>query len=174
MAKNPGKTFEGDIKKSCQRDHIFVDRVRDNATSYFDIDQIESLYSKENPYDFHIYKYPNLMCVECKYTKHVSMSIQTHKDDKNKMIKLHQIEALTNASQFEGIKAGFFFCFYNENTNQEATYYMPIQNFNKFLNNENKKSINIIDIVKYGCIKVEQVKLRTHYHYDIKGLFDKI
>ena len=174
MAKNPGKTFEGDIKKSCQRDHIFVDRVRDNATSYFDVDQIESLYSKENPYDFHIYKYPNLMCVECKYTKHVSMSIQTHKDDKNKMIKLHQIEALTNASQFEGIKAGFFFCFYNENTNQEATYYMPIQNFNKFLNNENKKSINIIDIVKYGCIKVEQVKLRTHYHYDIKGLFNKI
>lgn len=174
MTKNPGKTFEGDIKKSCQRDHIFVDRVRDNATSYFDVDQIESLYSKENPYDFHIYKYPNLMCVECKYTKHVSMSIQTHKDDKNKMIKLHQIEALTNASQFEGIKAGFFFCFYNENTNQEATYYMPIQNFNKFLNNENKKSINIIDIVKYGCIKVEQVKLRTHYHYDIKGLFNKI
>ena len=51
---------------------------------------------------------------------------------------------------------------------------MPIQNFNKFLNNENKKSINIIDIVKYGCIKVEQVKLRTHYHYDIKGLFNKI
>ena len=51
---------------------------------------------------------------------------------------------------------------------------MPIQNFNKFLNNEDKKSINIIDIVKYGCIKVEQVKLRTHYHYDIKGLFDKI
>ena len=174
MAKNPGKTFEGDIKQSCQRDHIFVDRVRDNATSYFDVDQIESLYSKENPYDFHIYKYPNLMCIECKYTKHVSMSIQTHKDDKNKMIKLHQIEALTNASQFEGIKAGFFFCFYNENTNQEATYYMPIQNFNKFLNNEDKKSINIIDIVKYGCIKVEQVKLRTHYHYDIKGLFDKI
>ena len=102
------------------------------------------------------------------------MSIQTHKDDKNKMIKLHQIEALTNASQFEGIKAGFFFCFYNENTNQEATYYMPIQNFNKFLNNEDKKSINIIDIAKYGCVKISQIKLRTHYHYDIKELFNNI
>lgn len=38
MAKNPGKVFEDDIKKSCQRDGIFVDRVRDNVTSYFDVD----------------------------------------------------------------------------------------------------------------------------------------
>jgi hypothetical protein len=51
---------------------------------------------------------------------------------------------------------------------------MPIQNFNKFLKCEDKKSINIIDVAKYGCVKVEQAKLRTHYHYDIKGLFDKI
>lgn len=114
------------------------------------------------------------MCVECKYTKHISMSIQQDKDDKNKMIKLHQIEALTKASEFEGIKAGFLLCFYNEQTNQESTYYMPIQNFNKFLKSTNKKSINIIDVATYGCVKVEQVKLRTHYHYDIKGLFDKI
>ena len=174
MAKNPGKTFEDDIKRSCQRDNMFVDRVRDNATSYFDIEQIESLYSKENPYDFHIYKYPNLMCVELKYTKHISISIQRDKDEKNKMIKLHQIEALTNAGKFEGVKAGFFFCFYNEQSNQEATYFMPIENFNKFLESEIKKSINIIDVAKYGCVKVEQVKLRTRYHYDIKGIFDKI
>lgn len=38
MAKNAGKTFEDDVKKSCQRDNMFVDRVRDNATSYFDVD----------------------------------------------------------------------------------------------------------------------------------------
>lgn len=90
------------------------------------------------------------------------------------MIKLHQIEALTNAAQFDGVKAGFAFCFYNENTNQEATYYMPIQNFNKFLSKTDKKSINIIDVATYGCIKIDQVKLRTHYHYDIKGLFDQL
>lgn len=126
MAKNPGKIFEDDVKKSCQRDNLFVDRVRDNATSYCDVDEIESLYAKENPYDFHIYKYPNLMCVELKHTKYTSLSIQRNKDEKNKMIKLHQIEALTNASQFEGVKAGFLFCFLNENNNQESTYYMPI------------------------------------------------
>ena len=174
MAKNAGKIFEDDVKKSCQRDDIFVDRVRDNATSYFDTDKIDSLYSKENPYDFHIYKYPYLMCLELKYTKHVSMSIQQNEEEKNKMIKLHQIEALTKASQFEGIKAGFLFCFYNEQINQESTYYMPIQNFNNFLKSTDKKSINIIDVVTYGCIKVDQVKLRTHYHYHIKELFDKI
>ena len=122
MAKNAGKIFEDDVKKSCQRDNVFVDRVRDNATSYCDIDHIDSLYSKENPYDFHIYKYPNLMCVECKHTKHVSMSIQQTKDEKNKMIKLHQIEALTNASKFHGVKAGFLFCFYNEKQ-------LPVESF---------------------------------------------
>ena len=175
MAKNKGKVFEDDVKRSCQRDNLFVDRVRDNATSYFDIDQVESTYSKENPYDFHIYKYPNLMCLELKYTKHVSISIQrTEDEDKKKMIKYHQIESLTKASEFYGVKAGFLFCFFNEDTNQESTYYMPIQNFNNFLKHEDKKSINIVDVVRYGCEKVEQVKLRTHYHYDIYGLFDKI
>ena len=128
------------------------------------------MYSKENPYDFHIYKYPYLLCVELKHTKHVSISIQKHKDEKNKMIKIHQIEALTQASEFDGIHAGFLFCFYNEKTQQESTYYMPIENFNKFLKSTNKKSINIIDVVQYGCIKLEQTKLRTHYHYDIKQL----
>ena len=174
MAKNKGKIFEDDVKRSCQRDDLFVDRVRDNATSYFDVDQIESMYSKENPYDFHIYKYPNLLCLELKHTKHVSISIQRTKDEDKKMIRYHQIEALTNASQFYGVKAGFLFCFFNEDTDSESTYYMPIQNFNKFLESEDKKSINIIDVVRYGCVKVEQVKLRTHYHYDISGLFDKI
>ena len=71
------------------------------------------------------------------------------------MIKLHQIEALTNASEFAGVKAGFLFCFYNDKTDQEATYYMSIQNFNKFLKSTEKKSINIIDVVTYGCVKLE-------------------
>jgi penicillin-binding protein-related factor A (putative recombinase) len=90
------------------------------------------------------------------------------------MIKKHQIDALTNASKFDGVKAGFLFCFYNESTDVESTYYMPIQNFNKFLSDTDKKSINIIDVVTYGCEKIDQVKLRTHYHYDISGLFDKL
>jgi hypothetical protein len=76
MAKNHGKTFEDDVKKSCQRDDMFVDRVRDSATSYCDEDNLNSIYTKENPYDFHIYKYPNLMCLELKYTKYPSLSIQ--------------------------------------------------------------------------------------------------
>ena len=173
MAKNPGKRFEDDIKKSCQRDGIFVDRVRDNASSYIDVDDIDSMYSKEHPYDFHIYKYPNLMCVELKHTKYTSLSRQRDKTDKNKMIKLHQIEALTNASKFEGVIAGFIFNFYNEDANTEATYFMDINKFNNFLNQENKKSINIIDIAKYGCIKIEQIKLRTHYHYRVGDIFDK-
>lgn len=81
---------------------------------------------------------------------------------------------MTKASEFEGVKAGFLFCFYNEQTNQESTYYMPVQNFNKFVKSTNKKSINIIDVATYGCVKIDQIKLRTHYHYDIKGLFEKI
>lgn len=175
MNKNKGKVFEDDVKKSCQRDGIFVDRVRDNATSYFDFGQTDSAYSKENPYDFHIYKYPHLMCLELKHTKYTSMSIQRNKqEDKSKMIKAHQIEALTRAASHHGIKAGFLLSFYNGNTDQESTYYMAIENFNNFLNSEDKKSINMIDMAKYGCIKVDQVKLRTHYHYDIAGLFEKI
>lgn len=172
MIKNAGKIFEADVKSSCKKDGLFVHRIRDNAMSYT---ESESVFTKDNPYDFLIYKYPLLLAVELKHTKYPSIGIQTSKEENDKkMIKFHQIEQLQLASEHDGVKAGFILSFSNEKTNYETTFYIDINHFLNFLFESKKKSINLMNIIEYGGIKIEQRLLRTHYYYNIKDLFDKI
>ena len=172
MAKNAGKIFEEDIKKSCLKDGLFVHRIRDNAMSYT---ESETSYTKENPYDFIIYKMPYLLTVELKHTTYPSISIQVNEDDdKKKMIKYHQIKELQKASEHDGIKAGFILSFHNKKIESESTFYISIDNFIDFLTMENKKSINMLDIVQYHGVRVEQRLLRSHYYYNISNLIEKI
>ena len=42
---------------------------------------------------------------------------------------------------------------------------MNIKNFENFLLNEDKKSINLDDIMKYGGVKINQELKRTRYRY---------
>ena len=56
----------------------------------------------------------------------------------------------------------------------EVTFYISIENFLNFISNTTKKSINILDIVDYNGIKINQEKLRTNYHYNVKDLLEKI
>lgn len=172
MIKNPGKSFEVDFKESCIKEGLFIHRLRDNAMSYT---ESESVYTWNNPYDFLVYKLPTLFAVELKHTKYMSMSIQrTEAEEDNKMIKYCQIEGLQKASKYEGVKAGFILSFYNEITGNENTFYISIDNFINFLVKENKKSINMLDVIRYDGIKVTQTKKRVKYHYHISELINKI
>ena len=64
------------------------------------------------------------------------------------MIKLHQINSLTQSSLHEGVYAGFIFNFRDdEDIDNNDTYYMPIGCFNDFLVERDKRSINKLDVV---------------------------
>ena len=103
------------------------------------------------------------------------MSIQRSKDeDRNKMIKWHQIEGLTEAAQFDGVEAGFLLSFLNEKTQVETTFYLPIENFNDFLNTSDKKSINMVDVLKHNPVVVNQIKKQKYYRFEIGKLFDAL
>ena len=52
--------------------------------------------------------------------------------------------------------------------------FIEINNFIDFLAETGKKSINMIDVLRYKGIKLEQKKLRTNYHYEITKLLDCI
>ena len=86
--------------------------------------------------------------------------------------KLHDNAKIpTRGSAFA---AGYdLYAYFGDTVTMNQNEYLSIHHI-KMDNLADKKSINIIDVVKYGCVKIEQVKLRTHYHYDIKGLFEKI
>lgn len=91
------------------------------------------------------------------------------------MIKMHQINSLSNFSLFNGINAGFVLNFRDESVeDNNETYFLPIQNFNNFLVESGKKSINKKDVVTYGGILVEQNKKRTHYSYNINKMFSDL
>ena len=169
--KNKGKNFEEHFKQSAKKEDLFIYRLRDNAMSYT---QTDTIYSHDNICDFFIYKNPNLFAFELKHTTYPSIGIQTSEDDGEKMIKYHQIKQLEKVSLYDGIKAGFILSYENEDTKTESTFFIEINNFIDFLAETGKKSINMIDILRYKGIKLEQRKLRTNYHYEITKLLDRI
>lgn len=173
MAKNPGKKFEEDIKNSAENQGLFILRLNDSSLSWQH--EKTSRFTAENPYDFIMFEMPNLFNLELKSTGYSSISIQRNPEEKNKMIKLHQINSLTQSSLHEGVFAGFIFNFRDdEDINNNYTYFMFISDFNTFLVERDKKSINKLDVVQYGGIRLDQKLKRTRYSYDIKKMIKNI
>lgn len=91
------------------------------------------------------------------------------------MIQAHQISDLSNAGLIEGIIPVFLFNFRNdEDINDNFTYAMRINDFNDFLVESDKKSINRMDVVQHNGIIVNQKIKRVHYTYDIEKMLDEI
>lgn len=171
MAKNSGKVFEEAVKKSVDgKDEIYYYRLRDPASSFNQSSENGLRFSISNDYDCLMYMYPNFFPLELKSTTTTSFSFQKNKKEKSKNIKLNQIEGLTKASKVKGVYAGFLFNFSKKN----KTYWLDIRNFNVFMSNTDKKSINENDIIEYEGILVNQKLLRTSYTYHIKTLLEEI
>lgn len=111
-----------------------------------------------------------LFPVELKSSKQSSMSIQFTKKQKGKMIKLNQIKGLTFADTFKRVFAGFLLDF----RKTDKTYYLSIKDFNQFLKDSTKKSINESDVIRYNGIILNKVMKKVHYRYKIKTLLKKI
>ena len=171
---NKGKAFEKDFQEAAKNDELFVLRLHDTSLSWQH--EKTSRFQPENPCDFLIYELPNLFAIECKSTCYKSLTIQRDiKDKTSKMIKAHQINSLVNFAQQEGVFAGFLFNFRDdEDISNNVTYWLSIQNFSKFLCENDKQSINKLDCIQYGAVIIEQKIKRTHYTYNIKKMLEDI
>lgn len=169
--KNKGKIFEEQFKKSAQQEGIFIHRIRDNAMSYV---ESESTFTHKNMCDFLVYKMPYLYAFELKHTTYPSIGIQTSPNEDIKMIQYEQIRLMNDASQYEGVVAGLILSFENTKIETESTFFIEINRFIDFLTETKKKSINMIDIAKYGGIRLKQQKKRINYHYEIQNLLSQI
>lgn len=160
-----GKNFEQQLKKSINNEKMYYLRLKDSPSS-FGCDSASVRFTLNNPYDCFVFYNGFLFPIELKSTELSSISIQRDIDDKGKMIKINQIKGLLDSNKYNRVFSGFLFDF----RSTENTYWLSIDSFNLFLSENDKKSINEKDVIKYKGIIVEKTKKRTQYVYDIEKL----
>lgn len=173
LTKNVGKIFEEDLKKSANEQGIFFYRIKDVNPMFLKPNTRVS----KNDFDSFIYKKPNLFPIEFKSTGSKSISF----DDK--IIKKHQIEALEEASKYDGLIAGFIF---NFREYDNFTVFVHIKDFleikylseskiseHRYKSKLNKSSIGL-DICKEVGIEIKNVKKSVRYRYYIGKLLEQL
>ena len=163
-----GKLFEEQWKRSIPEDVYYL-RLKDNPSS-FGKDSSFVRFTLNNPFDCLVFYNGFLFPLELKSTSSKSISIQTKKEEKGKMIKINQIEGLSKSNKYENIFSGFLFDF----RESEKTFWMGINDFLKLKEENNKKSINEKDIIKYNAIDVEKEKKKTRYVFSVKKLIEDV
>lgn len=163
-----GKLFEEQWKRSIPEDVYYL-RLKDNPSS-FGKDSSFVRFTLNNPFDCLVFYNGFLFPLELKSTSSKSISIQTKKEEKGKMIKINQIEGLSKSNKYENIFSGFLFDFRESG----KTFWMGINDFLKFQEENNKKSINEKDIIKYNAIEVEKEKKKTRYVFSVKKLIEDV
>lgn len=173
---NEGKRFERQFKESADKEGILCVRFNDSDMSFNPNKEFRSRFTAKNPADFFIYRYPYVYFLELKSTKYKSISFEREKGDQG-MIHLSQIQSLSNLPLYDGVRAGLILNFRNEESDEvytEETYYLSIQNFNKFFCESDKKSVNKKDILSVGGFLMESQKKRKLYHYNVNSLLKNI
>jgi penicillin-binding protein-related factor A (putative recombinase) len=170
---NAGKLFEEDLKKSANEQHVYFYRIKDVNPMFLKPNTRVS----KNDFDSFIYKYPNLFPVELKSTAQKSFSFD------EKIIKKHQVDALKEAIQHNGLIAGFIFnfreydnftCFVHINDFLEIQYLSQNQiTEHRFKTKLNKSSIGL-DICKEVGFEIKNVKKSVRYRYYINKLLDQL
>lgn len=173
MVKNNGKVFEDAFRSSVDKDRCLLIRLNDQPQSFAKT----ARFSLKSPCDFILYDSSTnlLMPLELKTTKYKSISYENiyEENPNNAMIHKHQLEGLLNFSKYEGVKPGLLLNFRTDDI--QRTYYISIQDFLSMCKKINKKSVNEIDLLSIGnAIKVDGVKKRTKYSWDINQLLDKL
>ena len=167
-SNNLGKQFEKRFKEACEKENIFYHRIADAPTSF---SGGFTQFTNKSLADAFIFYNKNLFVVEFKSTKYKSISIEKSKEEK-KMIHLHQINNLINAQKYEDVTGCFIFNFREQDGNDiidEKTYLMGIDDFSRFIEENDKSSINEKDVVDYNGIEIECVKKRKWFTYKVEN-----
>ena len=161
---NYGKVFEHEFKDSAQKQGIWCMRIADTYAPAKAIS--EDSFIPQQPCDFIAHYDGTLWLLELKSTEKKYMTIE--RDGNRGMIKKHQYEQMFQKIG-EHERAILVLQFERENT-----YGLLIQDFMRFLQENEKKSINKLDVVQYGGFIIEQKLLRKNYCYNVKKLLTSI
>ena len=146
MSNYSGKQFEFDFKSSFKGTKYERGLLRlHDVTNGFS--------GCNNPFDFLVYSYPNIFCLELK-------AVQDKRLDFAK-IRPNQLEGLSKWGENKGVVAGVLVNFYMYG----YIYFIPVEVINLF-KSHGKKSINMEMCEKY-CYKVDGSKKRTRFRINV-------
>ena len=157
---NYGKIFEKEFKESAQKQGIWIMRINDTYVPAKAIS--EDSFIPQQPCDYVAHFDGTLWLLELKSTEKKYMTIE--RDGNRGMSKKHQYEQMFQKIG-EHERAMLVLQF-----EREYTYGLMIEDFYRFLQENEKKSINKLDVVQYGGIIIEQKLLRKNYCYNVKKL----
>lgn len=161
IAQNEGKKFENDIKLSIP-DTCWIYRLRDNASSFSGGNNTR--FTSSNICDYILFDDTTrtLFLIECKSTKGTSIPLS--------MIRSNQIEGLQEASK-HNLVTGILVNFRNE---KNDTFFISINDFTEMMNTIGKKSFNIKDLESIGATRIENIKKRTRFKYNIEKMINEL
>lgn len=157
MAKNEGKKFEDDFKKSVPEEWFYY-RFKDSAGTWQSVkEESKTRFTARNICDCMIYNQKDLFLLELKSHKGKSLPLSC--------IRSNQLEGLLKA-QSKGVKCYFIVNF----RDLEETYIIDAASVDCFINSKTRKSIPV-DYFRKSGDKIEQTKKRVRYTYNIKEIF---
>jgi hypothetical protein len=172
MAKNPGKSFEDDIKESIPS-NCFVQRLKDGSST--GTSEAPRRIKTNNICDFIVFDEKWLHLWELKSHKGNSIPTSPKTNEKGDIthygvIKINQLEGLMNEHQKKNVSTGFIFNL----RDKLKTYFVEAIAVHRALVLENKKSLNLEWIERNGMLIPQKLKGRSkiHYNYDLSCLLD--
>ena len=170
MARSVGKTFEDNFKKSIP-DYLLSYRPPDSAQG-FDVGASSKLrFSRHSPCDLMIFDGTRnlFLTLELK-TFQGSCSFERTKEEKG-IIHHYQIKSLKDFTQYERVISGLVLDFRSTGN----TYFLNINQWDKFISYIEKKSFNEKDLLEYASpILIEKRKLKVNYRYDIESFLNTV
>lgn len=160
---NYGKIFEHEFRDSANKQGIWIMRINDTYVKAKEVDS--DAFIPQQPCDFIAHLDGTLWLLELKCSQHKYITIE--RDGSRGMIKKHQYEQMFQKIG-EHEKAMLVLQF--ERENEPFTYGLMIEDFMRFLQESDKKSINKLDVVQYGGVIIDQKLLRKNYCYNVKKL----
>lgn len=116
-----------------------------------------------NPCDFIIYRYPNILYLECKAVHENTLNFKSD-------IKENQWDGLLEYSKVNGVNAGII-CWYID---WDITVFLPIE-YLQAMKEDGYKSFNIRkDINEIPIVILDGEKKRVFFEYDLEKFMEEI
>lgn len=156
---NRGKIFEQCFKNSVPKE-ILYERFKDGTANWGRTDN-NVRFQAQNVCDCFLYDGHVLMYLELKSHKGKSIPLTC--------IRTNQKEGLTERQGYGNVICGLIVEF----SDIGRVFYLNIDDFNRFIDENDRKSIPWEYFRDYG-IEVSSKLMRTNYKYDIQEMFDNI
>lgn len=158
MAKNSGKRFEENFKKSISND-LFCYRFKDGTANFTGTKNENVRFQAHNVCDFMVFNGQRLFLLELKAHKGKSLPLNCIRDN--------QIKELSKASMYTNIVTGILVYF----ADLEEVYFLEIDKLILFMGTEDRKSIPI-DYFRNEGNKIPIVKAKTNILMNLHKIFD--